>query len=160
MSALSRMAFSTHRQVDILPGDRIIISASAIPGNEHSIGNVINELYRKDAEVVNERLAPPRVGPRLPGGAEDHPRLVKPKFFIPVHGEQRHLKTHAKLAQQMGMPPKNILISDIGKVIELTPNSAKINAPCPPGVCLWTATAWATWVAWCCATASTWPRTA
>ena len=56
MSALYRMAFSTHRQVDILPGDRIIISASAIPGNEHSIGNVINELYRKDAEVVNERL--------------------------------------------------------------------------------------------------------
>ena len=134
MSALSRMAFSTHRQVDILPGDRIIISASAIPGNEHSIGNVINELYRKDAEVVNERLGALHVsGHACQEELKIIHALVKPKFFIPVHGEQRHLKTHAKLAQQMGMPPKNILISDIGKVIELTPNSAKINGTVPAG---------------------------
>ena len=134
MSALSRMAFSTHRQVDILPGDRIIISASAIPGNEHSIGNGSNQLSRKGAEVLNEReLALHVSGHACQEELKIIHALVKPKFFIPVHGEQRHLKTHAKLAQQMGMPPKNILISDIGKVIELTPNSAKINGTVPAG---------------------------
>ena len=134
MSALTRIAFSTHRQVDIQPGDRVILSASAIPGNENSIDNVINELYRKGAEVVNERAGELHVSGHA---CADELRiihaLVKPKFFIPVHGEQRHLKTHAKLAQQMGMPPKNIIISDIGKVIELTPNSAKINGTVPAG---------------------------
>ena len=134
MSALTRMAFNTHRQVDIQAGDRVIISASAIPGNENSIGNVINELYRKDAEVVNERLGALHVsGHACQEELKIIHALVKPKFFIPVHGEQRHLKTHAKLAQQMGMPPKNIIISDIGKVIELTPNSAKINGTVPAG---------------------------
>ena len=134
MSALTRMAFNTHRQVDIQAGDRVIISASAIPGNENSIGNVINELYRKDAEVVNERLGALHVsGHACQEELKIIHALVKPKFFIPVHGEQRHLKTHAKLAQQMGMSPKNIIISDIGKVIELTPNSAKINGTVPAG---------------------------
>ena len=134
MSALTRMAFNTHRQVEIQAGDRVIISASAIPGNENAIGSVINELYRKDAEVVNERLGALHVsGHACQEELKIIHALVKPKFFIPVHGEQRHLKTHAKLAQQMGMPPKNILISDIGKVIELTPNSAKINGTVPAG---------------------------
>ena len=134
MSALTRMAFNTHRQVDIQAGDRVIISASAIPGNENSIGNVINELYRKDAEVVNERLGSLHVsGHACQEELKIIHALVKPKFFIPVHGEQRMLKTHAKLAQHMGMNPKNIIISDIGKVIELTPNSAKINGTVPAG---------------------------
>ena len=134
MSALTRMAFNTHRQVEIQAGDRVILSASAIPGNENAIGSVINELYRKDAEVVNERLGALHVsGHACQEELKIIHALVKPKFFIPVHGEQRHLKTHAKLAQQMGMPPKNILISDIGKVIELTPNSAKINGTVPAG---------------------------
>ena len=120
MSALTRMAFNTHRQVEIQAGDRVILSASAIPGNENAIGSVINELYRKDAEVVNERLGALHVsGHACQEELKIIHALVKPKFFIPVHGEQRHLKTHAKLAQQMGMPPKNILISDIGKVIEV-----------------------------------------
>ena len=134
MSALYRMAFSTHKQVEIQPGDRIIISASAIPGNEKAVSKIINELYRKGAEVVYEKSE----GLHVSGHACQEELkimhgLVKPKFFIPVHGEQRHLKTHAKLAQQMGMPPKNIIISDIGKVIELTPNSAKINGTVPAG---------------------------
>ena len=134
MSALTRMAFNTHRQVEIQAGDRVILSASAIPGNENAIGSVINELYRKDAEVVNERLGALHVsGHACQEELKIIHALVKPKYFIPVHGEQRHLKTHAKLAQQMGMPPKNILISDIGKVIELTPNSAKINGTVPAG---------------------------
>ena len=127
MSALSRMAFSTHRQVDILPGDRIIISASTIPGNEHAMGNVINELYRKGAEVVNERDRALHVsGHACQEELKIIHALVKEKFFIPVHGEQRHLKLHAKLAQEMGLDPRNILVSEIGRVIELTPNSAKL----------------------------------
>ena len=127
MSALSRMAFSTHRQVDILPGDRIIISASAIPGNEHSIGNVINELYRKGAEVLNEReLALHVSGHACQEEVKIIHALVKPKFFIPVHGEQRMLQTHAKLAREMGMDSNHILISDIGRVMELTQNSARL----------------------------------
>ena len=127
MSALSRMAFSTHRQVDILPGDRIIISASAIPGNEPSIGNVINELYRKGAEVLNEReLALHVSGHACQEELKIIHALVKPKFFIPVHGEQRMLQTHAKLAREMGMDSNHILISDIGRVMELTQNSARL----------------------------------
>ena len=134
MSALTRMAFNTHRQVDIQAGDRVILSASAIPGNENAIGSVINELYRKDAEVVNERERALHVsGHACQEELKIIHALVKPKFFIPVHGEQRMLKIHAKLAQQMGMNPKNIIISDIGKVIELTPNSAKINGTVPAG---------------------------
>ena len=134
MSALTRMAFSTHRQVDIQAGDRIIISASAIPGNENAIDNVINELYRKGAEVVNERTGQLHVsGHACQDELKIIHALVKPKFFIPLHGEQRHLKIHAKLAQEMGMHPNHILISDIGKVMEFTPNSAKINGTVPAG---------------------------
>jgi len=134
MSALSRMAFNTHRQVDILPGDRIIISASAIPGNENSIGNVVNELYRKGAEVMNEReLALHVSGHACQEELKIVHALVKPKFFIPVHGEQRMLQLHAKLARQMGMDPRHILISDIGKVIELSPGSAKITGSVTAG---------------------------
>ncbi|MCD8332103.1 MAG: ribonuclease J [Oscillospiraceae bacterium] len=134
MSALTRMAFNTHKQVEIQAGDRVILSASAIPGNENAIGNVINELYRKEAEVVNERLGELHVsGHACRGELKIIHALIKPKFFIPVHGEQRHLKTHAKLAQEMGMSPRNILISDIGKVIELTPSSIRINGSVPAG---------------------------
>ena len=134
MSALTRMAFSTHRQVDIQAGDRVILSASTIPGNEHSIGNVINALYRKGAEVVNERAGELHVsGHACADELKIIHALVRPKFFIPVHGEQRHLKTHAKLAQEMGMDPRNIIISDIGRVIELTQRSAKLNGTVPAG---------------------------
>ena len=129
MSALTRMAFNTHRQVDIQPGDRVII-----PGNENSVGNVINELYRRDAEVVNERELSLHVsGHACQEELKIIHALVKPRFFIPVHGEQRHLKTHAKLAREMGMDPRHIIISDIGKVIELTAKSAKINGTVPAG---------------------------
>ena len=134
MSALTRIAFSTHRQIDIQPGDRVILSASAIPGNENSIGAVINELYRKGAEVVNERAGALHVsGHACQEELKIIHGLVKPKFFIPVHGEQRHLRIHAKLAREMGMNPKNIIISDIGKVIELTRNSCRLNGTVPSG---------------------------
>ena len=134
MSALSRMAFSSHKKLDIQPGDRIIISASAIPGNENSVGAVVNELYRKDAEVINERAASLHVsGHACQEELKIIHALVKPRFFIPVHGEQRMLKIHAKLAQEVGMDAKNVIISDIGKVIELTANSARINGTVPAG---------------------------
>ena len=134
MSALTRMAFNTHRQVEIQAGDRVILSASAIPGNENAIGNVINELYRRDAEVVNERELPLHVsGHACQDELKIVHALVRPKYFIPVHGEQRMLKTHAKLAREMGMDPRNIIISDVGKVIEITQKSAKINGTVPSG---------------------------
>ena len=134
MSALSRMAFSTHRQVDIQPGDKVIISASTIPGNENAMGNVINELYRKGAEVVNERTLPLHVsGHACQEELKIIHGLVKPKFFIPVHGEQRHLKIHAKLAQEMGMAPNHVIISDIGRVIELTPKTCKLGGTVTAG---------------------------
>ena len=134
MSALSRMAFSTHRQIEIQAGDRIILSASAIPGNESSIGAVINELYRKGAEVVNERSGALHVsGHACQEELKIIHGLIRPKFFIPVHGEQRHLRVHAKLAQEMGMDPKHVIVTDVGKVIELTANSCRINGTVPSG---------------------------
>ena len=134
MSALYRMAFSTHKQVDIQTGDRIIISASAIPGNEKAISRIINELYRKGAEVVYEKSE----GLHVSGHAcQEELKIVhaltKPRFFIPVHGEQRHLQIHGKLAVQMGMAPRNVRISEIGNVIEFTGKSCKINGSVPAG---------------------------
>ena len=127
MSALTRMAFNTHRQVDLLPGDRVIISASAIPGNENAIGSVVNELYRKGVEVMNEGNMSLHVsGHACQEELKIVHALVRPKFFVPVHGEQRMLQIHGKLAREMGMDPNHILISDIGRVMEFTPNSAKL----------------------------------
>ena len=106
MSALFRIAFSTHKQVDIQAGDRVIISASAIPGNENAVNNIINELYRKKAEVVSENAGALHVsGHACQDELKIIHALVRPKFFIPVHGEQRHLQTHARVAQEMGIPP-------------------------------------------------------
>ena len=127
MSALYRMAFSTHKQIDITSGDRIIISASAIPGNEKAISRIINELYRKGADVVYEK----EQGLHVSGHACQEElkivhALVKPKFFLPMHGEQRHLQLHAKLAQSMGMNPRHIFIGELGSVFELTGRSCKL----------------------------------
>ena len=137
MSALYRMAFSTHKQVDIVAGDRIIISASAIPGNEKAVSRIINELYRKGAEVVYEKSE----GLHVSGHACQEElkiihALTRPKYFIPAHGEQRHLQIHGKLAKQMGMNPKNICIAEIGSVIELSARTCKINGTVPAGMVL------------------------
>ena len=138
MSALTRMAFNTHRQVEIQAGDRVIISASAIPGNENSVGSVINELYRKDAEVVNERELPLHVsGHACQEELKIIHALTRPKFFIPLHGEQRHLRRHVQLAMEMGMDRRNIVLPDIGSVIELTTKTIKIaDTPAPAGAVL------------------------
>ena len=134
MSALYRMAFSTHKHVDITSGDRIIISASAIPGNEKAVSKIINELYRKGADVVYEKSE----GLHVSGHAcQEELKIVhalcKPKFFIPVHGEQRHLQIHGKLAQLMGMKPNRVCIGEIGSVIELTGKTCKIAGAVPAG---------------------------
>ncbi len=137
MSALYRMAFSTHKQVDIMSGDRIIISASAIPGNEKAVSRIINELYRKGADVVYEKSE----GLHVSGHACQEElkiihALVKPKYFIPVHGEQRHLQLHGRLAVQMGMKEKNVTIAELGDVIELSARSCKVNGAVPAGMVL------------------------
>ena len=134
MSALYRMAFNTHKQVDITSGDRIIISASAIPGNEKAVSKIINELYRKGADVVYEKSE----GLHVSGHACQEELkivhgLVKPKFFLPVHGEQRHLQIHSKLAQSMGMNPKNIHIGEIGTMFELSGKTCKVKGTVPAG---------------------------
>ena len=134
MSALYRMAFTGHKQVEIQPGDRVIISASAIPGNEKAISKIINELYRKGADVVCDKGLDLHASGHA--GREElkiiH-ALLKPRFFIPVHGEQRHLQAHSRLAQSMGMDPKNIFISDIGRVLELTKTTCKFTGSVPSG---------------------------
>ena len=134
MSALYRMAFNTHKQVDITAGDRIIISASAIPGNEKAVSRIINELYRKGADVVYEKSE----GLHVSGHACQEELkivhgLVRPKFFLPVHGEQRMLQIHSKLAQTMGMNPKNIFIGEIGTVFELSGKTCKVKPSVPAG---------------------------
>ena len=134
MSALYRMAFNTHKQVEITAGDRIIISASAIPGNEKAVSKIINELYRKGADVVYEKSE----GLHVSGHACQEELkivhgLVKPRFFLPIHGEQRHLQIHSKLAQTMGMNPKNIFIGEIGSVFELTAKSCKLKGTVTAG---------------------------
>ena len=135
MSALYRMAYASHRQVEIQAGDRVILSASAIPGNEKAIGNIINELYRKGADVVCDKLSEVHVsGHACQEELKIIHGLLKPRFFIPVHGEQRHLRIHAKLAvNAMGMDPRHVIISDLGRVIELTGRSCKLTGTVPAG---------------------------
>ena len=133
MSALFRIAFSTHRQVEIQPGDRVIISASAVPGNENSVNNIINELYRKKAEVVSENAGTLHVsGHACQEELKIIHALTKPRFFVPLHGEQRMLQIHCQLAQQMGMDRNHIAIADNGGVIEITGKSMKLSANSVP----------------------------
>lgn len=137
MSALYRMAFSEHKQITVDAGDRVIISASAIPGNENTISRVIDELFHKGAEVIYDRHTDLHVS----GHASQEEQkmilgLVKPKFFIPVHGEYRMLVKHAELGRVMGVNPKNIVIGENGKVIEITKKSIKCEDTVPAGAVL------------------------
>ena len=134
MSALHRMAFSEHKQVDIDAGDRIIISASAIPGNELTISRVIDELFAKGAEVIYNRIADLHVsGHACREDLKMMLALTRPTYFIPLHGETRMLYQHAKLAKEMGVEPKNVLVSGIGHVIELSGKSIRENGSVPSG---------------------------
>ena len=134
MSALYRMAFSTHKQVDIGAGDKVIISASAIPGNEVTVGRVINELFRKGADVVYNKADMLHVsGHACQEELKIIHALTRPRFFIPLHGEQRMLQIHGRLAQQMGVPANRIAIANNGNVIELTTKTMKCETSIPAG---------------------------
>ena len=134
MSALYRMAFSTHKQVEIGAGDKVIISASAIPGNEVTVSRVINELFRKGVKVVYDRADMLHVsGHACQEELKIIHALTKPKFFIPLHGEQRMLQIHKRVAEAMGMDPRNICVAENGSVIELTTKHMKCEASVPAG---------------------------
>lgn len=128
MSALTRMAMDEHRKVEIVNGDTVLISASPIPGNEKLIGRTIDHLFKRGAKVIYEAIS----GVHVSGHASQEElklmlNLVRPKFFIPVHGEYRHLVHHAQLAKEVGIPSENILIAQNGMVLEFTKNSARMS---------------------------------
>ncbi len=134
MSALTRMALNDHRQVSVTENDYIIISARPIPGNEKFVGRVVNELLKLGAEVVYEEMYEVHVSGHA---CQEEQKLIlaltRPKFFIPVHGEYKHLDRHAKTARSLGIPEKNIVIADIGNVIETDGETIKINGNVPSG---------------------------
>ncbi len=134
MSALYRMAFSEHRRVEIGTGDYVIISATPIPGNEKTVGKVVDELLKRGAEVVYERMYEVHVSGHA---CQEELRLMlslaKPKFFIPVHGEQKHLRSHAQVAESMGIAPGNIYIADNGKQVELSKRKMAVVEDIPAG---------------------------
>ena len=134
MSALTRMAMNDHKKVDIMPGDTVIISATPIPGNEKLVSRTIDHLYKLGADVIYEKSN----GVHVSGHASQEEiklvhNLVRPKFFIPVHGEFRHLIKHANLAQSLGMPKENIVIAENGSVIELSKTGIGINGKVQAG---------------------------
>ena len=121
MAALARIAMGEHRQIEVVPGDTVIISASPIPGNERFIGRTINQLFRQGAEVIYHAIS----GVHVSGHASQEElklmlNLIKPRYFIPIHGEYRMLVQHARLAEDVGLPPENIMIAEIGDMIEIS----------------------------------------
>ena len=134
MSALTRMSMGENRKVQIVPGDTVIISAAPIPGNEKMVSNTINHLYMLGAEVVYEKAN----GVHVSGHASQEElkimhNLIRPKFFMPVHGEYRHLVKHARLAESLGMDRKNIMIADNGAIVELTRDKICMNGKITAG---------------------------
>lgn len=134
MSALTKIANGEHRKVTASPNDYVIISATPIPGNEKMVSNVVNELMKRDIEVIYENMYEVHVSGHA---CQEELKLmmgvIKPKFFFPVHGEQKHLKKHAKLAEAMGISKKNIFIGDIGKHVEITERGIKTLDDVPSG---------------------------
>lgn len=123
MSALTKMAFGEHRKVNVTPNDYVIISATPIPGNEKMVGNVVNELMKRGVEVIYEKMYEVHVsGHACQEELKLMMGLIKPKFFIPVHGEQKHLQKHAMLAQSMGFSKDDIYVGSIGAHIEISEN--------------------------------------
>ena len=134
MSALTRMAFSDHRTVEIHPNDYVIISATPIPGNEKTVSRVVNELMKLVADVVYEKMYEVHVsGHACQEELKMIMGIVKPKYFIPVHGELKHLRKHAGLALSMGIPKENILIADNGRVAEISKKALRCTSTVPAG---------------------------
>lgn len=137
MSALTRMAMSSHRKVNIVPSDTVVISATPIPGNERYVGRTIDLLMKLGCEVVYGRGEGIHVsGHASQEGLKLMHNLIRPKFFMPVHGEYRMLVQHARLAQSLGMEKDNIIINENGGILELTKNSAKLNGKVQSGIVL------------------------
>ena len=134
MSALTRMAFSDHRKVEIHPNDYVIIPATPIPGNEKTVSRVVNELMKLGADVVYEKMYEVHVsGHACQEELKMIMGIVKPKYFIPVHGELKHLRKHAGLALSMGIPKENILIADNGRVAEISKKALRCTSTVPAG---------------------------
>ncbi len=134
MSALSRMAFSDHRKVFVGPNDYVIISATPIPGNEKTVSRVVNELMKLGAEVVYEKMYDVHVsGHACREELKLMLGIVKPQYFVPVHGEQKHLLKHAELAESMGIPSKNIVVTDNGVLLEISESEIKKAGTVPAG---------------------------
>lgn len=133
-AALARMAEGTHRQIEVKPGDTVVLSSTPIPGNEEEVARVINKLFARGAQVIY----PPLAAVHVSGHASQEEQklmlsLTRPRFFVPVHGELRHLHAHAKLARQLGIADANILIAENGSVLEFTADSARIVERLPLG---------------------------
>ena len=134
MSALYRMAFSDHDKVQLSDKDLVVLSSSAIPGNEPLVGKIVNEMYRRGVNVYHDSSVEVHVsGHACREELKLMHALIKPKYFMPVHGEYRHLIQHKELAEAMGMNPQNIFVSDIGKVIEIDSEGARFNGTVPAG---------------------------
>lgn len=133
-SALVRMALGEHRQVNIRPGDTVIVSATPIPGNEELVNRTINNLFRAGARVYHHERMQVHVSGH--GSREEHKlmlNLVRPKFFVPIHGEYRHLVHHARMAEQVGIPPENIFVIESGQVLEFGPDWGQLNGQVTEG---------------------------
>ena len=133
MSALYRMAFSDHSQVELTPNDLVVLSSHAIPGNEKLISRIINELYKRGVSVYHDEAVVHVSGHACQEELKLIHALTKPKFFMPIHGEYHHLMQHKELAEFMGMDPKNIFVCDIGQVLELDADSCKKNGTVTSG---------------------------
>ena len=134
MSALARMASGTHKQISIEPEDTILLSSKFIPGNEKAIANIINNLYRRGANVIYEKISAIHVsGHAFQEELKLMINLVKPRYFIPIHGEFRHLTLHSRLAQQVGIPKKRVLVAQNGNVIEFAKYGVTVSENVPTG---------------------------
>jgi ribonuclease J len=134
MSALYRMAYSEHKTIEITTSDLVVLSSHAIPGNEKLVNRVVNELFKSGADVVYESFAEVHVSGHA---CQEELKLImaltKPKYFIPVHGELRHLKKHGMLARSMGIPSERVIVADNGNIIELDSKTIKVVGTVPSG---------------------------
>ncbi len=128
MSALARMAAGTHKYIDIKTGDTVVLSSKFIPGNEKAIAKIINNLYRKGADVIYEKISDIHVsGHAFREELKLMIKLTQPRYFIPIHGEYRHLILHSRLAEEVGIPKENILLTENGQIVEFDKNGGRLN---------------------------------